>query len=429
MNISTGERNPGPMLVALLAISLGACNLPAQVEPTVESGDAGIAGRLWHDVCAVPGSDQAMPEIAPDGCVPASGSSGYIANGRLDQNEAGIGGVEVILGQGTCPSFGLATTRTEDDGLYLFAGLGSGVYCVSIDSSSSNNAATLHPGTWTYPGAGALESIVSTQVDLEPAEIQADVYFAWDFQLLPPYETPTALAPATDTPEPETPTPTLTASPEFTSTATASSTPELSPTPTLGAEDPRSSLNMPTWVDSFEDQSDWALYSDAHARFEIVEDGLHMTAFKPDFFNSWVLSWRKVKDLYLEASGSFGACGGRDSYGLMIRSTGGNNGYTGYLFGISCDGRYSLRSWDGESMATIVGWTTDESIQAGPEKSNRVGIWADGDKLSLYVNGEFLMQVNDTLHEDEGLFGLFVSSGQTTDFTTLVKEIAFWNLD
>jgi hypothetical protein len=80
-------------------------------------------------------------------------------------------------------------------------------------------------------------------------------------------------------------------------------------------------------------------------------------------------------------------------------------------------------------MGNIVGWTADESINSGSGQSNRVGIWADGSKLSLYANGEFLVQVNDTAHPAEGLFGLFVSSAQTENFTTTVNEISFWNLD
>ncbi|MDF1499149.1 MAG: SdrD B-like domain-containing protein [Anaerolineales bacterium] len=419
-----------PVIAVLLAVlALSACNYPAEVAPSVVAGEAGIAGRLWHDVCAGPEEGQPLPESAPEGCVLGVDGTRYVANGRLDQKEDGIGGVEVSLGRGVCPSFGDASTRTEPDGLYLFSGLEAGTYCVTIDPASSTNAGILLPGRWTYPGAEQPEGVISTQIDLEPQEIQADVYFAWDYEFLPAFAAAPTSTMTVETPVPPQPTPTLTASPENTPTASPTSTAGVTPTPTLGAEDPRAALQNPTWVDDFQDQSDWALYADGHASFEIVEDGLKMTAFNPDFFNSWVLSWRKAENLYLETTGTFGSCADRDSFGLMIRSTGGSRGYVGYLFGISCDGRYSLRSWDGVSMETIVGWTPDTSIISGPEGSNRIGIWADGDKLSLYANGEFLVQVSDSRHKTEGLFGLFVSSAQTANFTTLVKEISFWNLD
>ncbi len=413
----------------LIAALLAGCNYPVEVEAPIESGEAGIAGRVWHDRCAAPPPGEPLPETAPQGCVLSDDGSAYIANGRLDQNEAGVSGVEVRLGEGSCPSFGLQISRTEPDGLYLFAGLSPGTYCVSIDPSNEVNSGILMPGFWTYPGIEQVGDIVSSQADLAEDEIRADVYFAWDYQLLPPYESASTPLPPTETTAALEPTPTTTATSEGTPTITTTPTPEISPTPTLGAEDPRSNLKNPTWVDEFENSSDWALYSDTHVSFEIVPGGLEMTAFNPDFFNSWVLSWRKAQDLYLETRGTFGQCAGRDAYGLMIRSTGGSSGYIGYLFGISCDGRYSLRSWDGESMATIVGWTPDESINAGPDATNRMGIWAVGNRLSLYANGEFLIQVDDVRHQDEGLFGLFISSAQTSNFTGLIEEIAFWNLD
>lgn len=410
-------------------LGLAACNYPVDIEPISEGGEAGIAGRVWHDSCAAPPPGEALPEITPEGCRLSSNGSTYIADGRLDQSEAGIGGVEVRLGEGTCPSFGLQTTRTAPDGLYLFAGLAQGTYCVSIDPASAGNSPILMPGVWTYPSVEQVGAVVSYQVELGLDEIQADKYFAWDYERLPPYQAAASPPAPTETAAPEMIPATSTPTPENTPTVTTTPTLEVTATPTLGAEDPRSTLNNPTWVDTFEGASDWALYTDTHASFEVVPDGLEMTAFNPDFFNSWVLSWRRAEDLYLETTGTFGECAGRDAYGLMIRSTGGSSGYTGYLFGVACDGRYSLRSWDGESMGTIVGWTPDESINSGSGATNRVGIWAIGNQLSLYANGEFLVQLNDTLHEDEGLFGLFVSSAQTSNFTTLIEEIVFWNLD
>jgi hypothetical protein len=417
------------LVLLAFTILISGCNYPLQLEPTAVSGSAGIAGRVWHDICAAPGPDQPLPESMPEGCVLAQNSTAYIANGRLDQSESGIGSIEVRLGEGACPSFGLATTRTEPDGLFLFASLAPGTYCVSIDPASASNSSLLLPGTWTYPGAEQPDGVISTQVDLGTEEIRADIYFAWDYALLPPYQAADTEIPATATTMLSAETPTSTPTSENTPTLTSTPTPETTPTPTLGAEDPRNTLKSPTWIDNFEDQSDWALYSDTHASFEITSNGLEMTAFNPDFFNSWVLSWRRVEDLYLETTGTFDQCSGRDAYGLMIRSTGGDSGYIGYLFGISCDGRYSLRSWDGDSMSTIIGWTADESIKPGAEATNRVGIWAIGDQLSLYANGDFLVQINDASHQSEGLFGLFVSSAQTANFTTTIKDISFWNLD
>jgi len=70
----------------------------------------------------------------------------------------------------------------------------------------------------------------------------------------------------------------------------------------------------------------------------------------------------------------------------------------GYLFGISCDGQYSLRKWDGKAgdkgvMTVLVNWTASPSIQAGSNKTNTIGFMAVGDRLILYANGAYALMV------------------------------------
>jgi len=219
---------------------------------------------------------------------------------------------------------------------------------------------------------------------------------------------------------------TATLEPSATPAATSTQTPTASPT--LGTSDPRASLGDPTWQDDFADASDWAIYEDDHTRFEIVDNKLAMTAFNADFYNGWLLSWRKDINFYIEATGTVETCSGRDSYGLMFRAPASDKGYLGYLFGISCDGRYSLRSWDGEVMTHILDWTPSTQLAAGSEQTHRIGVLAQGNELKLYAQGELLTTLTDTTH-GEGLFGLFVSAAQTPNFTTNVEEFLYWDLE
>ena len=409
------------LLAATVACSVNSTGTDADTgsdQGPVVSGKGGIAGRIWHDHCATPDQGVPTPSIPPEGCVTSDESGVLRGNGRLDQGEESIPGVELSLGEGACPSFGLATTVTGADGIYLFAGLEPGTYCVMVDPNNGANASRLLPGRWTYPQVSDDIGAISQEVTIEEGELRSDVSFAWDFQFAPEYIPPTEPSPLPSL----TPSPSATETPSGTATPTA--TPTLTPTATLGANDPRSSLSSPTWHEDFADSSDWGLYSDVHVRFELGDHELLMTAFNPNFYNGWLLSWRRDDNFYLEATVEVGACSGRDAFGLMFRAPNASNGY---LYGISCSGEYVLRTWNGEKMSNLVVWTSNSAIPSGPDSTRRIGVWASGDELSLYVDGQFLRQITDSTYTN-GLFGLFISSASTPDFTVRVTAVDYWDL-
>lgn len=235
----------------------------------------------------------------------------------------------------------------------------------------------------------------------------------------PDEATPTATNPAvTDTPI------TPTAAPV---TPTTTSTPPPSPTATLPASDPRSGLGDPTFSDTFTDGTSWPLYTDEHVSFTVKDSQLVMTAFDPNKYNGWMFTWPVVDDFYLEMTTETDDCSGLDQYGLMLRATKPPPEYIGYLYGISCDGQYSLRRWNGEKYVTLIDWTSSEQINAGSNQTNRIGILADGTRLVMYANGELLQEVSDATPQG-GRFGVFVGSANTPDFTTRVDMIDQWNI-
>jgi hypothetical protein len=263
---------------------------------------------------------------------------------------------------------------------------------------------------------------MAVNVVLQESEVRADVYFAWDYSLEPPYEAPPVLTPTVDlTPSA---TPTATDTPEATATPEPQGSPTPSPTPTFSASDPRTSLGVPTWEDDFVNDGDWFLYSDDHVSFEIVNNQMQMKAYNPDFYSGWSLGWRKDANMYLEATMSVLTCSGRDTIGLVFRAP---DVGRGYLFGVSCDGRYSLRLWDGEQMNRLQDWTSHTALKSGSDQTQRIGVWANGNLIKLYANGELLKELYDSTYTSEGLFGVFISSASTTNFQARVSEFMFWN--
>jgi hypothetical protein len=210
-------------------------------------------------------------------------------------------------------------------------------------------------------------------------------------------------------------------------TPTSTSPPPPVPTATLSAGDPKAGLGEPAFYDSFDSGTSWPLYTDDHVSFLVKESNLVMVAFKPDRYTGWMLTWPVISEFYLEMTAKPRQCSGLDQYGMMFRATKTDKGYIGYLYGVSCDGKYSLRTWNGSKFTTLVDWTSSEHILAGANQINRIGVQAEGDRISMYANGKLLKEFNDDTHQG-GKFGVTVGSANTTEFKTWVDEIAYWDI-
>ncbi|MEZ4538998.1 MAG: NBR1-Ig-like domain-containing protein [Chloroflexota bacterium] len=143
------------------------------------TGSSVIGGVVWEDVCFLTNGNPSR------GCVETEEGSGfYRGNGSFDAGEAPLPGITLKLGRGACPDGGvlspanqLATTISDEEGLYRFEGLDADIYCVVIDALSPENVDLLIPGNWTWPapGTGRLG------IRLAAGEERLTVDFGWDF--------------------------------------------------------------------------------------------------------------------------------------------------------------------------------------------------------------------------------------------------------
>ena len=230
--------------------------------------------------------------------------------------------------------------------------------------------------------------------------------------------TPTQTQPvqATEVPPTSTPEPTE-ETPEPTDTPTAE------PTPTLADTDPAADLGSPDWVDDMADDDNWPTGANQYTTIAFENSYLKLTA-ETDL-DGWRLSWPFLTDFYLEASMQTPECTGGDHYGLMFRVPANANANRGYLFGVTCDGRYSLRRWDGQTMYFPINWTASDAINEGEDVVNKLGIMARDAEIALYINGQKVTEVTNNTYL-EGSFGVFVGGDATDEFTVWVDQIRYW---
>ena len=240
--------------------------------------------------------------------------------------------------------------------------------------------------------------------------------------------TPDPAVQATDTPEF---TPTLTLTPTPTETPTHTPTEEVTPTdaatPTLAPEDPVLSLGVPSVKDTFDSGSILYQYSDSEFSFQVEDNQFVMIGKKTTSYESWSLSWEDLTDFYLEITGTFGEyCSGRDRYGMIFRAP---DTSEGYLITISCDGFYRLSTYESEDdeYTVIKGWTSSEHIVSGPGGLNRLGVKVKGDKITGFINGRQIFELNDSTFS-QGRAGVLVKATNTADFTVYLDQMVYWKL-
>ena len=129
-------------------------------------------------------------------------------------------------------------------------------------------------------------------------------------------------------------------------------------------------------------------------------------------YSCWEVSWPIIDNFYLETVVQTpDVCDANDRFGLLFRAP---DNFRGYLFGLTCDGRYYLNVYDGDKTTELVRPASSPAIMTGNGQTNRIGVMAFGSKYILYANGYYLDQVYDYTFPASGKLGYFVRARYRT---------------
>ena len=104
--------------------------------------------------------------------------------------------------------------------------------------------------------------------------------------------------------------------------------------------------------------------------------------------------------------------------GMIFRANDTNGNY--YYFHINSNGTYGLDIYSGNLLTKTLSEGPTSTIHTDPGQTNILGVKANGNKIDLYINGQFITTVNDSTY----------SSGQigvVADAINAPTEIAFSN--
>lgn len=261
-----------------------------------------------------------------------------------------------------------------------------------------------------------------------------------------PVDTPAGVQTATTEPTLEAVAPTNTSAPQAEATATALPTvgvtplsptatqqPPTGPTFTPAPGDPRSRLGAPTSTDNMDDPSTWVWPTGSDKYTTGAFGGGYQTVTALTGTDGWRMAnptGEPFTNLYLEATIRTTSCSGSDHYGLIFRVPVVTEPDQGYLFGFTCDGRYSLRRWNSKvgtkgEMKWLVNWTASSAIAAGANQTNRLGVMMSGSRLLVYANGKLLTEVKDSTFAS-GNFGVFIGADATDRLNVQVDSMSYW---
>jgi hypothetical protein len=188
---------------------------------------------------------------------------------------------------------------------------------------------------------------------------------------------------------------------------------------------PADTLGDPTGKDNFDNDNNWTLFKNDCFATTITGGEFAIEAKGVPELSCWEVSWPLIKDYYYQSEVIMPAeCNSADRFGPFFRAPDNDRGF---LFGIQCDGKYSLSSWDGEATNAYMAPTDNTIVSTSPESINVIGVLVDGPTMSIYANGQFLAQVQNIGFDDYGKIGYFVRAAvEDEGFVVQYDNSAVW---
>lgn len=255
-----------------------------------------------------------------------------------------------------------------------------------------------------------------------------------------PTKTPESEAP-TETPGPtntlEVITPTNTAAPTQETSEnpdTSQPTETAAPQPTSSAPqiNPDQEFTGARYVDELDEIEMWTDRSGALPDTQYIalkiEDGVMTVTGKRSLWDTWWISGFTLSNFYVEMDVNSGDCDPDDAYGMILRASQHNEPTRGYLVGFTCAGEVfarRLESVDPYVSISILNPTETDLINAGKNQDNIFGVLLDDNTITIYPNRRYFTTITDNAFA-WGRYGIYISTGETGDYTFTVREIRTW---
>lgn len=184
------------------------------------------------------------------------------------------------------------------------------------------------------------------------------------------------------------------------------------PTPEM-----RPGLGTTFLTDEFTDRSLWDIAASDQASAAIDNNQLTLGAQS----KVYMISLRHelvLDDYYAEITARPNLCRADDSYGILVRA----NTLAYYRFALSCNGTIGAERRSVGTRQLLQAPLLSGDVPPGAPGEVRIGIWAVGNEMRLFLNGRYQFSISDSNYTS-GTLGVFVNSAGDTPIIVSFSDL------
>jgi hypothetical protein len=176
-------------------------------------------------------------------------------------------------------------------------------------------------------------------------------------------------------------------------------------------------------LDDFADPDDWETQVTALGGIAVDRHRLTLAA-QP---GAYLLSFRVGSvfgDFYAEITARPSLCRGADEYGVLVRG----RSVAYYRFALVCNGSVRADRVSVDTRRPLQEAVASGDAPPGAPGEVRIGVWAHGDELRLFLNDRFQFSIVDANYASGGL-GVFAHSTGDTPVTVTFSDLRVRDVD
>ncbi|MBM3181574.1 MAG: hypothetical protein FJZ86_14675 [Chloroflexi bacterium] len=175
--------------------------------------------------------------------------------------------------------------------------------------------------------------------------------------------------------------------------------------------------------DDFSDPSLWNISASNQASADIKNNRLTLSVQSQVF----MLSLRQdliLDNYYAEITARPSLCRNEDNYGLLVRASTINY----YRFALACNGTVRAERISGGTRLVLQQPLASGDVPPGAPGEVRIGVWAVGKEMRLFLNGRFQFSLIDPSFKN-GTLGVFVRAAGNTAAVVSFSDLSIQSVD
>lgn len=176
-------------------------------------------------------------------------------------------------------------------------------------------------------------------------------------------------------------------------------------------------------TDDFSDASTWDTATSDQGSAIISRDRLTLAA-QPGVYLLSLQRELVLGNFYAEITAHPNLCRDGDEYGLLVRA----NAATYYRFALTCNGSVHAERISVSERHDLHDSVLSGDVPSGAPGEVRIGVWAAGPELRLFLNGRYQFGITD-LNLSSGTLGVFARAAGDTPVTITFSDLVVRSVD